>query len=183
MLSCSVRVMPKRSENRTVTLGLLLVVVLGCRGGRDVVAPYTAPVKPTTAEFAAATEAWRWKMPVTAEPLLITALGDVFVLIDGRVLYLDTGSGELIDIARSTAEWERMLRDSTNVVRWFHPDFVTRLQQHHSPLKEPYVYSPAVPPILNGELTAENYTPLRWDAHLHVMGQIHRQVTGSPPTR
>ncbi len=169
----------------------MLAFVLACllgfsscdrRSGRELVSQYTAPVLPQPKDFATATEAWRWILPETAEPLLITALGDVFVRMpDGSVMFLDTESGKLIDIATTTDEWNERLRHRDNVESWFRPAFVAQLQQRHKPLRPPYVYSPTIPLVLNGKLTPENYTPSRWDAHLHVMGQIHRQVKDLPP--
>jgi hypothetical protein len=142
---------------------------------------YAAPLKPDPGEFAQATEAWRWLVPATAEPLLMTALGDVFVrLNDGTIMFLDTESGEFMRVAPTMEEWQNLLRRPEYVERWFRPKFVAKLQEQHQPLQSPYVYSPTIPLILNGERTPQNYTPSRWDAHLHVMGQIHRQVKDLP---
>jgi hypothetical protein len=150
-------------------------------GNRAGAARFTAPVELVNAEFAAATEAWRWRMPATAEPLLITALGDVFVrLPDGRIHFLDTESGELVSVANSVAAWQQMLQDPKRVQHWFRPDFVAQLERAHSTLKSPHVYSPTIPLVLGGKLTVTNYTPSRWDAHLHVLGQIHQQVKDLP---
>lgn len=149
--------------------------------GAPATVKFAAPIRPTPAEFKAATEAWRWRLAADAQPLLITALGDVFVrMADGKVLFLDTESGELTPAAASVAEWRELLQRPDNIAQWFRPDFVAELEKQHSPLEAPYVFSPTVPLILGGELTVENYTPSRWDAHLHVLGQIHRQVEDLP---
>jgi Domain of unknown function (DUF1851) len=111
----------------------------------------------------------------------MTALGDVFVrLNDGRIMFLDTESGELTFVAQTEEEWRNLLQRPDNVEHWFRPTFVTQLKEYHKPLGPLYVYSPTVPIILSGKLTVDNYTPSRWDVHLHVMGQIHKQVKDLP---
>lgn len=114
--------------------------------------------------------------------LLITALGDVFLeATSGEVQFLDTESGKLETVAKSREKWFLMLTDANNVERWFRPTFVNELKNRGKSLQREEVYSPTHPLVLNGQLTMENYTPSRWDAHLHVMGQIHRQVKDLPP--
>lgn len=168
-----------------VTIAVVLMLASGCdpvRNDDAAFVQHAAPLKPDPAEFAKATEAWRWVMPAQAEPLLMTALGDVFVRSnDGSVLFLDTESGELTSIARNEEEWRKLLQRADLVERWFRPSFVAQLKERHGPLTSPHVYSPTIPLVLDGKLTVENYTPSRWDAHLHVMGQIHRQVKDLPP--
>jgi hypothetical protein len=179
--------------NRSVLVFLaLLVLALGlmcCRGAPstnanrpDIIAAITSPVRPSDDEFAAATESWRWSVPERVHPLLITALGDVFVLTrDSKVYFLDTENGKFDIVADSFGEWQTLLRDPQNIASWFRPQFVQQLKQRYGSLKEPYVFSPTIPLVLSGKLTPDNYTPSRWDAHLHVMGQIHRQVKDLPP--
>lgn len=74
-----------------------------------------------------------------------------------------------------------MLTDAGHVKMWFRPSFVNELKARGKPLQREEVYSPIIPLVLNGQLTVENYTPSRWDAHLNAMGQIHRQVKDLPP--
>jgi hypothetical protein len=152
------------------------------------VAHLTAPVTMPPAGFDQVMVAWRWTVAETARPLLITALGDVFLEAEsGEVQFLDTESGKVETIARSRDEWFVMLTNAKYVEMWFRPSFVNELKTRGKPLKREEVYSPIHPLILNGELTVENFTPSRWDAHLHAMGQIHRQVkdlpSGTPITK
>jgi hypothetical protein len=158
---------------------LALALLAGC--GRPRAMQYAAPCTPSAQEFTAATEAWRWQMPATAKPLLLTALGDAFVeLPDGSVHFLDTEAGRFERVARTKFEWRLMLDREPYVSHWFRPDFVARLRQKHGPLQAPNVYAPTQPLILNGALTTDNYTPHRWDAHLHTMGRIHKRVKDLP---
>ncbi len=146
------------------------------------VAHLTAPVTMPPADFDEIMEAWRWTVPRTARPLLITALGDVFLEAEsGEVQFLDTQAGKLQTVASSREQWYRMLTSADHVELWFRPAFVHELKSRGKPLQREAVYSPTIPLVLNGKLTVENYTPSRWDAHLHVMGQIHRQVKDLPP--
>jgi hypothetical protein len=176
-------------QSTSIGIAFLLVHFSACTASTPsqddafrAVAHVTAPVTMPPADFDEAMEAWRWTVPRTARPLLITALGDVFLQAEsGEIQFLDTESGKLETVASSREKWFRMLTDADHLETWFRPSFVKELKIRGKPLQREEVYSPTHPPILNGQLTVENYTPSRWDAHLHLMGQIHRQVKDLPP--
>jgi hypothetical protein len=117
-------------------IALLLVLFPACTARSSsqddafrAVTRFTAPVTMPPANFDEVMEAWRWVVPRTARPLLITVLGDVFLeAASGEVQFLDTESGKLETVANSRETWFLMLTDANNVERWFQPTFVNELK-------------------------------------------------------
>jgi hypothetical protein len=127
-------------------------------------------------------------VPFTSRPVLVTVFGDLFLQAeDGSIEFLDTNAGTLTYAARSYESWRIELKSPDRVRQWFSPSFVAELVTSGAPLKPGEVYSPTIPEVLGGSADAENYTPSHWLAHLHVLGQIHRQIkdlpAGTPITR
>ena len=139
------------------------------------------PVKDLGTDFVTATSAWRWLVPESAAPLLITALGDVFITLDTSVSFLDTEEGTLEPVARDRQRWKQKLRDPDSVAEWFKPGFVAALKDAGLTLSAGEVYSPLVPPVIGGSYNPNNYITSQWRAHLHFLGQVHDQVKDMPP--
>jgi hypothetical protein len=148
----------------------------------------TAPVTDLSELGVSALEEWRWLVPLTSRPILLTVFGDLFLQAeDGSIEFLDTNAGTLTNAAVSYESWKVELESPDRVRQWFSPGFMAELVTNGVSLKPGEVYSPTIPEVLGGKATAENYTPSHWLAHLHVLGSIHRQVkdlpAGTPITR
>ena len=139
------------------------------------------PVTDLGSGFATAVDAWRWLLPTPPSPLLITMLGDLFLDIRDEIFFLDTTRGTLSAVSPSRNDWKRQLHDPVRIAEWFTPVFVRELVECAAALKAGEVYSPIIPPVLGGTMTPDNYTPSQWRMHLHVLGQVHRQIQGVPP--
>src|SRR4051812_48150013 len=104
-----------------------------------------------------ALESWFWLVSQKLQPLVVTAMGDLFMIAgDGSILFLDTIAGTCESVAASVAEWEGKLADPQIVERWFMPGFVTELR-HAAALGQGECYSATHLPILNGPYTVENW--------------------------
>jgi hypothetical protein len=124
---------------------------------------------------------WRWLVGTRSEPLLLTALGDLFVTTaEGRVQLLDTYAGKLIDCSRSYQEWKTALQVQKNLGEWFLPELVIGIKARGIQLAEEQCYSPIRPPILGGQMTPDNFEATSWVVHINPMGQIHEQVSQLP---
>jgi hypothetical protein len=137
------------------------------------------PVTDLGEDFAEALSTWRWIVPAFAGPLLITALGDLFLVTDG-VSFLDTERGTLELVATDRYAWKRELEDTDRVWDWFKPDRVQELREAGLILQSGEVYSPLVPAILGGSPKPENYTTAEWRGHMNFLGQVHAQVRDLP---
>lgn len=125
---------------------------------------------------------WRWLAGVDSQPLLLTALGDLFVEYPSHeVAFLDSYDGVLSPVAPDRARWTEALGDVENLEAWFKPGLVGALRDRGLALSEGQCYSPVHPPILGGSMEPENFEVTDWRVHVGVMGQIHEQVKDLPP--
>lgn len=125
---------------------------------------------------------WRWLVPKGLEPVVISALGDVFLQDEkGRIFWLDTGWGQLTEVARDFEEFETLLKDEETAVEWFIPQLVGDLMQQGHELGRGQCFGFVVPPVLGGKIALDNFEPIDVNVHVGVLGQIHRQVKDLPP--
>jgi hypothetical protein len=127
-------------------------------------------------------EPWRWLVGPGARPLLLTALGDMFVeQADGTVQFIDTYEGNLKPGGADRAQWKLALQDEQNLEAWFAPELVAELRAKGLVLAPGQSYSPVHPPILGGSMEPDNFECVSWRVHFMPMGQIHEQVKDLPP--
>ena len=123
---------------------------------------------------------WRWLVSGTFRPLVVTALGDLFMIgEDGSVHFLDTIAGTCAPVATSVEEWERKLGDDAQFDQWFMPGFVKELREQN-PLCQGECYSPRHPPVLGGKFTIENWPPANWNVHFSHEGRVHYAIKDLP---
>jgi hypothetical protein len=139
------------------------------------------PVTDLGVDIDVALSTWRWLIGTDVTPLLLTALGDLFLERDGAIFFLNTCTGTFERVSGSRREWKEMLRDLEYLQRWFQPDLVMALRNERHVLKPGEVHSPLTPQVLGGNRTPENYTSSQWRMHLHFLGQVHEQVRRMPP--
>lgn len=128
-----------------------------------------------------ALECWRWLTGPDARPLLMTALGDVFVMTqDGRIFMVDTYEGTLKGAGGSYEDWKKQLNQSHNLHNWFTPNLVAELRRRNLMLGRGQCYSPKIPPVMGGAMDADNMEIAPWKAHFHIQGQLHEKVKDLP---
>jgi hypothetical protein len=132
-------------------------------------------------DIGAMLEFWRWLVPELHRPLFATALGDLFLTDpDGRVLWLDVGSGELQSVADSLAEFERATADPDNASLWFGGALVEQLRSAGKVLGLGECYCYLQLPILGGEYKSGNFRVYDVVTHFRVWGPIHEQLRDLP---
>lgn len=139
---------------------------------------------PVAGEFdlGEALESWRWLVPQTVQPLVLTAFGDLFLVNDsGAVLFLDTIDGKCHEVAASVQDWETKLGQPELLDEWFMPGFLSELHEAGAYLSQGECYSATHSIILGGTFSVENWPPTHWRVHFHALGQIHEQVKDLPP--
>ena len=143
-------------------------------------APAGLTVDFTLVEPSAMLGAWSWLLPHEATPILVTALGNVFLQVaGGRVAWLDVGAAELSVVAESLAEFQALLQTADRIEEWFVPDLVAALRARE-PLGQGQCYSFKIPPTLGGQLEPANFHVLNVATHLAGMGKIQVQVIDLP---
>ena len=128
-----------------------------------------------------ALESWRWLVGPGSRPLLMTALGDVFVLMaSGEVCFIDTYEGTLKPAGTSYDDWKQRLKDQQNIIAWFSPGLVEAMRERGVFLSHGQCYSPIVPPVVGGDMLPENMEASLWRVHFYPSGQIHEQILKLP---
>ncbi len=63
---------------------------------------------------------WRWLADESFEPVVISALGDLFLRReDGPIFWLDAGWGQLTEVAPGAAEFKQLMARPENTNEWF----------------------------------------------------------------
>jgi MbtH protein len=125
-------------------------------------------------------EAWRWKVGQDATVFRVTVFGDLFVRTgDGRIYWLDTGSGRYVEAARSVEQWA----DAANAHgrEWFHGSTLLALRARGVKLAPGQVYSWRHPPFLGGAETADNVDLIDLEVHVSSAGRLAAAVKDVPP--
>lgn len=124
---------------------------------------------------------WRWLVGPIAKPVLITALGDLFLCNEhGAILHLDTCSGLLSQVAGCDDEFRSLLTRSDLVDQWFFPQLVRQLKADGMDLSPGQCYGYKLPPVVGGATEVSNMEPMNLLLHFGLSGQLHRGVRNLP---
>lgn len=124
---------------------------------------------------------WRWLVPDACRPLFATALGDLFLSDpDGRVLWLDMGTGRLQPVAADAAAFARSAADPDHGDFWFGQPLVDRLRAAGRCLGPGECYSYVQLPMLGGGYEPGNFRVYDLSHHLRVWGPIHERLRHLP---
>src|SRR5215475_9768395 len=124
---------------------------------------------------------WRWLIGGSAQPILISSVGDAFIQDEtGKIFWLETGAGVITEIAPSYEEFEAELNDKEKVSEWFLAPIVADLKALNILLERGQCYSYKNLPIFGGQYEASNFEPTDLSVHFAVSGQICFQVNDLP---
>jgi hypothetical protein len=125
---------------------------------------------------------WRWLTGPTKLPVLVTALGNVFVrdAQDDTIHVLDAGPGTLTQVAGCLDEFRKHLRERDFVTEHFVPLIVIRMRERGVFLQPGQLYGFKKAPPLGGEYSPDNLEPTDIDVHFALLGQLH-QRNRQPP--
>lgn len=126
-------------------------------------------------------EAWAWLLREPFQPVLFSALGDVFFQPDsGGIWWLNTGTAEITRVADSVDHFRERL--STEIAdEWFMPALVEQL---HAAGKVPepgecYTYV-TLPVFAEGKYEVDNLNPVPGGEHFAITGHIHHELDELP---
>ncbi|MEP7247591.1 MAG: T6SS immunity protein Tdi1 domain-containing protein [Gammaproteobacteria bacterium] len=124
---------------------------------------------------------WLWLTGATKQPVLVTALGNAFLLDseDGSIHLLDVGPGTLQRVAASREEFRKLLRDKDFVVEHFVPVVLLKVRGAGHMLRAGQLYSFKTPPQHGGEYSADNLEPTDIEFHFSLLGKIHDRLRGT----
>jgi len=138
-------------------------------------------LNPDSFDFDALLADWRWLVPESQVPIVVTALGDLFLQDDDNsVHWLDTGAGTLTRVADNLAAFEKMIVQPQHADKGLLPQLIGDLIHDGQVLAAGQCYSWEVPPGLSGEVSADNVRPKDIKVHFSLFGQIFQQTKDLP---
>lgn len=124
---------------------------------------------------------WQWLLNNQYSPIMVSCSGDMFLAdSNGVVSWLDTGKGQLTQVAESIEQFTSALEDVDNIDEWLLASTVLDLRDAGITLEEDEVYSYKLMPILNGDYSLDNFETTDISVHFSMTGQICRQVINLP---
>lgn len=124
---------------------------------------------------------WAWLIAEPYKPVLFSALGDTFLQLEsGAILWLNTGTAELTEVAQSWEHFVELLR-TEQAEEWFMPGLVEQL---HEAGKVPgpgqcYTYV-TLPVFVEGKYEVSNLNPVPAKEHFAFTGELHQQIKNLP---
>jgi hypothetical protein len=125
---------------------------------------------------------WRWLVDKSYTPLILTAMGDMFLTAEnGSVYMLNLMDGRFEIIADSEEDFKNKLQDDDISSEWFLPEIVQANKTMGIVLKQNQCYGMEIPAFLSGKLEPDNIKPTDIYVYYSVTGQLLHQVKDMPP--
>lgn len=138
-------------------------------------------INPDGLDFDSLLLEWRWLVPESMSPVVVSALGDLFLRdADESIHWLDTGAGKLTRVADNGEHFKELMVQSDFANEWFIPQLIGDLIESGQPLAVGQCYSCDIPPALGGEFTVDNVKPTDILIHFSMFGQVFRQIKDLP---
>ena len=124
---------------------------------------------------------WRWFVGEVQRVLLVSASGDLFLTDpDGKVFWLETGSGRLDQVAASVADFEAALADEINQQKWLLAEVVEALRSKGVSLGPGQCYGFCMLAVLGGAYDGDNRVAVTAREHFGFTGYLHGQIKDLP---
>ena len=124
---------------------------------------------------------WRWLLGGLPRLVGWSAAGDSFLRdASGNVLRLDTGAGELEQVAPSIEALEHALSDPDRATELLLLPVVHAFEERHGALGSSECLGFTTLPIFGGSYTVENRYRLAVKEHASFTGDVHRQLRDLP---
>jgi hypothetical protein len=138
-------------------------------------------MKPSDEAVLALRENWRWLLGDGWQPLMFSAIGDVFFSVSaGSVWWLSTATGSLEQVAASHEHFLEML-EGESVDEWFLPGLVKFLRSQGKILGVDQCYSYAVFPVFeHGSFSYENMHAASAAEHFSLSGKLFESIRQLP---
>jgi len=134
-------------------------------------------IQPQDPALLALRQSWRWMLGDAWEPLLFSAIGDVFFEVPaGSVWWLSTATGSLEQVAESQTVFSELL-GTEKADEWFLPGLIDDLRSSGKVLEPHQCYTYAILPIFSeGSFSAENMHPVSAAEHFSLTGHVHESI-------
>jgi hypothetical protein len=124
-------------------------------------------------------EAWRWLVPKTERPLLLSAMGDwVFGRPDGTMAKIDILEGRYVTIAKSSNEFNALKRSEQWLDEHFSASWVVIARGNGLVPTPDQCLGWKIAPIIGGKFSVSNLALFDMALYQSIQGQMHRQIQG-----
>lgn len=137
-------------------------------------------IDPSPDDVWRALDSWRWLPIDSMQPILVTAFGDVFLLAEDGIWFLDTLEGSLTRVCAAKNELEAILGTKDGENQYLLAGFVERAQREGMLLEPNQCYDFKLNPVVGGQLEFGNIEPRNFVVAVHMAGQLHEQTRRLP---
>ena len=127
-------------------------------------------------------EDWAWLIRKPCTLIAMNNFGDMFLCDEnGTIDFLELASGQITNVASTTAEFQRLAAEKEMQRNWFFTDLLTELELAGMAIAKSQCFCYKVPPILGGKTETSNIEAGNIYVYSSLMGQIHQQVRNLTP--
>ncbi|TIR16105.1 MAG: DUF1851 domain-containing protein [Mesorhizobium sp.] len=138
-------------------------------------------IKPSKKDVWEALDGWKWIGLDGLEPAAVSAFGDIFFRApDGSVKLLDMIGGRLTQVSETWPAVIAQLADPDRRDELLLAGLAAAARKKGLVLADGECYDFETPPVLGGEMSAEQINKTFFVVKVHIAGQIHRQVKDLP---
>ena len=124
--------------------------------------------------------AWSWLLEGVGTPVLFSVWGDVFLDRDGAIFWLNTGIGEISEVASDLDNFRAQL-GGNRVDEWFLPDLVGQAHQAGLNPTNGQCFTYLTYPIFaEGKYEVANIRVVPAREHFSLSGDLHEQIARLP---
>ena len=134
----------------------------------------------TTEQFARALASWQWMGLEGLDPWFSTAFGDVFLLGDDGVYWLDICAGELTRPFQSAEEAKRVLATDDGLDEYLLAGLAFAAEEAGLSASGNDILDFKIPPVLGGEFEVTNLAVTDFEVAVNLAGQLHEQIKDLP---
>jgi hypothetical protein len=134
----------------------------------------------TTEQYTRALSAWQWIGLDGLEPWFTTAFGDVFLIGDDGIYWLDVAAGELSVPFSSPAEAKRVLGTEEGMDEYLLAGLAFAASEAGIEATGEQILAYKVPPVLEGEFEVDNLEVVRFEEALTRAGRLHDEIKDLP---
>lgn len=137
-------------------------------------------ISPDDEALQALRDAWGWLIGEQWKPTLFSVWGDMFFDRGGPISWLNTGTGEIVDVASSLDDFRARLAGE-QADEWFLPRLVAELHQAGlRPLAGRCFTYVTYPVFAEGKYEVANIRVVPTREHFGLSGELHRQIAELP---
>lgn len=137
-------------------------------------------ITPDDEALRALRDAWSWLLGEAWTPALFSVWGDVFLDQDGRIFWLNTGTGEIVEVASDLDDLQTRLAGE-QVDEWFLPHLVDELHQCGLRPSAGQCFTYVTYPVFaEGKYEVANIRVVAAREHFGLSGELHRQIANLP---